>query len=702
MEDSTRKTLYREDSLGGQQNRVRPRGYSFYDLIEQEEQEEQQHKLARTRVQQDLRHKAISQGFQFLEGVQSEESLAFSKFVAGVGDTSTSRAGDSGLDFDRNDSLETQPSLNSALTLELNKSFKFKGNLVDDEEASSPHLFENFQGKAPGSGRAPAGEDLEDEDGADQQENEVIKFEERAPPIAEEEAGESDHVDVVLVVNATGYVTVHFDVCLPSSSSSGQKGRQQATGSGSQADFPGASDAPGGQRKAKKKRKKKVAPKQQPEERPSWNGSNSSGEPPTSTGRLTPTKAHKVFDADKKLSYNKKKELLLAHLRAVNSKKKENDNQPASPNPQTKNLWTKAVRKASVGAAINDSYLAALDSAKRHKQLSTKRLTPESGEKKRSPRAVIDAKSDYGKRHGRVSPKSTRRRKPQAKEEPAEMVSLTLTEIISTPVTAVRAINRFQSFKSSSSGKKKEVRKEWGAAVPKPKTSAATPRSPSSASPPPVQMSFKLEDITSTVTKVKAINKFRSFKSSSRHSPRAAAEEQETPPATTAVSESQQGASKDIVVEGPGEDHGTATTGGEPLRNKEEEESHGGVAGGEGNSSRSPGPAEERDHEPEPGEPECREPAQQIPAAESRSGRGTGKEAQEITPATRPAASGSGSQDDSMGVHEVDPKIVDYFMQINDEEDAKDGKKSKKKSKKKKSKIKKLFGKILCRSKNKV
>ena len=53
-----------------------------------------------------------------------------------------------------------------------------------------------------------------------------------------------------------------------------------------------------------------------------------------------------------------------------------------------------------------------------------------------------------------------------------------------------------------------------------------------------------------------------------------------------------------------------------------------------------------------------------------------------------------------MGVHEVDPKIVDYFMQINDEEDAKDGKKSKKKSKKKKSKIKKLFGKILCRSKN--
>lgn len=50
--DSTRKTLYREDSLGGDQNRVRPRSYSFYDLIEDQEQGDQLSKQRRTREQQ--------------------------------------------------------------------------------------------------------------------------------------------------------------------------------------------------------------------------------------------------------------------------------------------------------------------------------------------------------------------------------------------------------------------------------------------------------------------------------------------------------------------------------------------------------------------------------------------------------------------------------------------------------------------------
>ena len=47
MEESPRKTLYREDSLGGEQNRVRPRGYSFEDLIDDDE-ESVHHKLAKT------------------------------------------------------------------------------------------------------------------------------------------------------------------------------------------------------------------------------------------------------------------------------------------------------------------------------------------------------------------------------------------------------------------------------------------------------------------------------------------------------------------------------------------------------------------------------------------------------------------------------------------------------------------------------
>ena len=127
--DSTRKTLYREDSLGGDQNRVRPRSYSFYDLIEDQEQGDQLSKQRRTREQQvrtptapacsvsstrhpgrlrpfrvakgadfsvllvpssssrpaarqDLRHKAIKQGFEFVSGVQREEALAFKGFVA--------------------------------------------------------------------------------------------------------------------------------------------------------------------------------------------------------------------------------------------------------------------------------------------------------------------------------------------------------------------------------------------------------------------------------------------------------------------------------------------------------------------------------------------------------------------------------------------------------------------------------------------
>ena len=55
----------------------------------------------------------------------------------------------------------------------------------------------------------------------------------------------------------------------------------------------------------------------------------------------------------------------------------------------------------------------------------------------------------------------------------------------------------------------------------------------------------------------------------------------------------------------------------------------------------------------------------------------------------------------SLGASDVDPKIVDYFMQIDEEEDKKT-KKKKCKKKKKKSKLKRFFGKMICQSKPKM
>ena len=404
--DSTRKTLYREDSLGGDQNRVRPRSYSFYDLIEDQEQGDQLSKQRRTREQQvrtptapacsvsstrhpgrlrpfrvakgadfsvlpvpssssrpaarqDLRHKAIKQGFEFVSGVQREEALAFKGFVAGVSDAASTSASE----LDRNDSLETQPSLDSVFVQEVNQSFKFQAGTVS-RDIDSPRF---GAAEADAGNRRPSRADSEPGDaeaGPGSPTPEVISLEERAQPIAEEEGDISQFVDAVLVVNSTGYVTVHFDV----------------RSSGSAGSVPGQSGGPGGplpglpvqdtRRNQRKRRKKKKKPAEPLEERDPW--TMGPKEAPSGTGRTTPTKAHKVFDqGEKKMSYSKKREALLAHLRAVNLKQKER--QPKSPEPQTRNQWAKATRMASVGAAMNDSYLAALDSAKRANQpLATK------------------------------------------------------------------------------------------------------------------------------------------------------------------------------------------------------------------------------------------------------------------------------------------------------------------------------------------
>ena len=127
-----------------------------------------------------------------MESLQRDEKVAFAAALAKQSETSTSQ----GVRFadkeavDRNDSIETQPSLKSSLGLDasVSASFKFKG--IVDEDGPSPHLDLNSAEKGKGSEAGKGA--LEDIDiqaeGNDPQENEVIKLEERAPPIAEEEA----------------------------------------------------------------------------------------------------------------------------------------------------------------------------------------------------------------------------------------------------------------------------------------------------------------------------------------------------------------------------------------------------------------------------------------------------------------------------------------------------------------------------------
>ena len=77
MEDSARKTFYRKDSGGDEQNRVRPRAYSFEDIIEEEEVRT---KVARTKSFVDFRHKAFAQSATFVKDIKSEESAALEQF----------------------------------------------------------------------------------------------------------------------------------------------------------------------------------------------------------------------------------------------------------------------------------------------------------------------------------------------------------------------------------------------------------------------------------------------------------------------------------------------------------------------------------------------------------------------------------------------------------------------------------------------
>ena len=709
--DSTRKTLYREDSLGGDQNRVRPRSYSFYDLIEDQDQGDQLSKHRRTREQQvrtptapacsvsstrhpgrsrpfrvakgadfavlpvpsfssrpaarqDLRHKAIKQGFEFVRGVQREEALAFKGFVAGVSDAASTSASE----LDRNDSLETQPSLDSVFVQDVNQSFKFQAGTVS-RDVDSPRF---GTAEADAGNRRPSRADSEPGDaeaGSGSPTPEVISLEERAQPIAEEEGDISPFVDAVLVVNSTGYVAVHFDV----------------RSSGSAGSVPGQSGGPGGplpglpvqdtRRNQRKRRKKKKKPAEPLEERDPW--TMGPKEAPSGTGRTTPTKAHKVFDqGEKKMSYSKKREALLAHLRAVNLKQKER--QPKSPEPQTRNQWAKATRMASVGAAMNDSYLAALDSAKRANQLSAKKLTPP---KKKTVAKVSDPKSDYRKRYGRVRPKT-----PSPVKAGAEVVSLKLTELISTPVNAVRAVSRLRAASSAASS---------------PKSPRESPKPPGSAkekaveaSPPPVEMSFKLSEITSPLaTKFKAVSKFKSFRSL----PRAQDGGAKTTEAGEPVKLEREG-----IMDAEGVREASRGTEGSSSELYERMRA---LSGGEEATTMAVAEEEavvedqavEAAVVAEDPEPEVEE----IVEAGDHGAEGPPVEVEERqqpdNPPPPPVQEEEKPRDrapltkKAISAVDVDPKIVDYFMQSQEDEE---GGKS---SKRKKSKLKKLFGKMLCR-----
>ena len=714
MDSEERKTLYREDSLGGDHNRVRPRGYSFEDLIEEEE--EIQHKVARTKEQvssnavngarsqrrddtrsltlpslnpQEFRRKAFNQGSELVESLQREEKVAVAAALAKQSETSTSQ----GVRFadeeavDRNDSIETQPSLKASLGLDasVSTSFKFKG--IVDEDVPSPHLNSAEKGKGSESGKG-ALEDIDIQaEGNDPQENEVIKLEERAPPIAEEEADPDpdEGVDVALVANSTGFVTLHIHV----------RGSENSAGNGIKLE----KEPEPVQEKPKKRKKKKQDAAKQLEPRDPWNlGTTRLVNHAPTTGKASPTKAHKVFDSDKKLSYTKKKDLLLAHLRAVNTRHKEA--QPTSPEPEAKRTWKRAAKKASIISTVNDSYLAALDSARRAKQLSAARLTPE--REKAIPK-VMDPNSDYKKRYGRLSPsgrlRSAAKRVKAANADEgasafAEVVSLKLTDIFAAPSPSPP---KPSPPKEESKRKKVEASPKAKAYKSKPRSiPRKSPRSPSesslrqkpASSPPPVEMSFKLSEITSTFTSTtRAIQKFKSFKTPDSAKD-ANGDVGESPSSVKDAGESSSGeglvqpkakAEVSRAVHESSQDGGDVEMDEETTTStvsKEDEEDPSDIAS-------APKPDQSRPTEMEIEEVE-----------EDSVSREAAKSETEASPKGKSI---------SLGASDVDPKIVDYFMQIDEEEDKKTKKKkSKKKKKKKKSKLKRFFGKMICQSKPKM
>ena len=117
-----------------------------------------------------------------MSGVQREEALAFKGFVAGVSDAASTSASE----LDRNDSLETQPSLDSVFVQEVNQSFKFQAGTVS-RDIDSPRF---GAAEADAGNRRPSRADSEPGDaeaGPGSPTPEVISLEERAQPIAEEE-----------------------------------------------------------------------------------------------------------------------------------------------------------------------------------------------------------------------------------------------------------------------------------------------------------------------------------------------------------------------------------------------------------------------------------------------------------------------------------------------------------------------------------
>ena len=481
------------------------------------------------------------------------------------------------------------------------------------------------------------GEELLDDN---QQENKVIKLEERAPPA--EEDSDVKRVDVVLVVNAES-VTVHFDVCLDSPAQKTAESLAARTGGDKPSTNP---TSPKPSRKKKKKQKKA----EDLTKRLPW--TVGARDPPKISS--PPPKAHKVFNSEKKLSYSNKRDLLISHLRSVASKQEEKLSK--SPEPAQGNRWKRSIRKVSnVVAFANDSYLAALDSAKRAKQLNADRLTPPKS--KKILRKIMDPNSDYKKRYGRLSPRNAAKRSPASaskSEEPTAKVSLKLAELF------------------NGSGLKENTVDSPAVSSPvSPPSAESTPsaESPPVGSPPPVQMSLKLSDIgVPLVHTFHAVNKFKSFKlkRSAEASPDPASEP-----------EQQQGKESDVEEEEvesiPAENDNLEQDGEAAVYDKHKIEEEikdflaNSPAGDDSENEAAPAKASHA-------------PVEEIEEIEVGIEENKG-------PSSSPNADA------------IDPKIVEYFRQNDDKKTGKSKSKSKegKDKTKKPSKLKKLLNNMLCR-----
>ena len=499
--------------------------------------------------------------------------------------------------------------------------------------------------------------DLQKE-GDDQQENEVIKLEERAPPIAEN--GKLEHVSVHMKIGSEG-VTVFLEVSLEAGE---RDGGLEATDSCT----PHRDNEEVGEKEIKRKRKKKVKKQEQVDlqNRTPWT-LGSSSPAPTVKARAKP-KAHKVLESDKKMTYSKKRDLLLQHLRAVNSSHEKNSiKSPERARTPEAPLRKKAQTNTnSIGEA--DSYLAALDSAQKAKQLNADRLSPTTV--KKIPK-VMDRSSDYKKRYGRLSPQNAANRW-RARASVGQHVGSPATEVVSLKLTELFFETRESRKEKETTNKREKVSKQETSDV----SESSTPSTPNPKSPPPVEMSFKLSDLGISVagTTVQAVRKFKSFKSTKYT---AAKDDQDVVAKEESIHEEEE--SSELVEETsdstldpiPADDVDVQKErlSEEEVKRALDEFSQGGSTG----------------EEEEKGEEENEDRLKQVPA-----GTLSGGEIEEA---------GDKEQAKGTGLESIDPQIVEYFMEHEEDMDQETdtGKAKKKKKKKKKSKLKKFFGKILCR-----